>query len=218
MYRHIIFIFYLFYFFFDFYHFDIYRSLLCIFNILHSCIILVLMGLVPEYQTDIFFSFSRPFFFFTFFWLSFFFCPFQYSRVSPLRFMESLWLCYWQEVRCIFSLWWWNSKSNLCDERVMEGSRGVIVESNSNVSSRNLISPRPCIQTSIVIVATVEIDIARVTGDKATTARIDLVLKFHADERESSGLRITKIVGSNRFSSLKKANTLTKKVKITGSN
>lgn len=64
----------------------------------------------------------------------------------------------------------------------------------------------------------VEIDIARVAGDKATTVRIDLVLKFHADERESSGLRITEIVGSNGFSSLKKANTLARKLRSTGSN
>lgn len=79
-------------------------------------------------------------------------------------------------------------------------------------------APRSCIETSIVIVATVEIDIARIAGDKIATARIDLVLKFHADERGSNGLRITEIVGSNGFSSLKKANILMRKLRIIESN
>lgn len=80
-----------------------------------------------------------PFLDLSFLFLLFFFSLFFLSALELPWELRVRWLCYWQKVRCIFSLRWWNSKSKVRDERVIRRwivIGKVVVESNNSVRAR----------------------------------------------------------------------------------
>lgn len=96
--------------------------------------------------------------------------------------------------------------SNLRKERVCTKSGAIGVESNSDGRERGIRSGPSSIAYQNVN-RNCHNDWNRYRAHSGRWSRdggIDLVLKFHADERESGGLRIPEIVGSNGLSSLKR--------------
>lgn len=87
---------------------------------------------------QIYFSPTLDLSFFLFFFLLSFFSLFFLSALGLPWELRVRWLCYWQEVRCIFSSRWWNSKPKLRDERIMYRwiVIGKVVESNNSVRAR----------------------------------------------------------------------------------
>lgn len=148
----------------DFYFFGPYRSLLRI--VLRSCVILVLMGLAYVFQNNKQIYFSLPL---VSFLALFSVSLFSFFLLSALKLPWDL-RGYTTDKKVCPS-WWWNSKpnGNSRGERVVLGEAPLLLKATAT-SARNPIAPRSRIETSIVIVATAEIDIARVAGDKAVTA------------------------------------------------